>query len=146
MRKKSHYISVWMISALFLSLNANGQTVMQELKNHQKTTHFAQALENADLASRLEQQGPFTIFAPTNESFDQLLRNQQNDRELLLNHMMTGFATERSLKLMSEVPCLSGNTVKIDDGQRLSIGAHSIVQANIKAGNGVIHIIDGVIK
>jgi len=146
MRKKSHYISVWMISALFLSLNANGQTVMQELKNHQQTTHFAQALANTDLANRLEQQGPFTLFAPTNKSFDQLLKNQQNDRELLLNHVMTGFATERSLKLMSEVTCLSGHTIKINDGQRLTIGANSIVQANIKAGNGVIHIIDGVIK
>ena len=124
-----------------------GQTVVEKLKSNNQANHFAQALEDADLDTKLNGSGPFTLFAPSNEAFDALSSGQKLNSDLMLNHILTGMATERSLKAMSEVTCLSGRTVTInEENGQLSVGAIRILSSNIRAKNGVIHIIDGVIK
>lgn len=129
---------------LFLPLHA--QTVMDKLKSNSQTTEFAEALENANIDNRLNQSGPFTLFAPSNSVFNSLSTREKGNNNLLLNHIFMGMATERSLKAMSEVTCLSGRNLTIVNGPELSIDNARIVTSNIKATNGVIHIIDGVIQ
>lgn len=127
---------------------AEAQNVMQQLQHHPQTTHFAQALQQTNLDERLKTKGPFTLFAPSNSVFDQLTKGKQLDSDLLLNHIFIGMATERSLKAMSEVTCLSGHsiTIKAASNGRLTVNSFDITTPNIRASNGVIHIIDGVIK
>lgn len=123
------------------------QSVMQKLKEHQETSNFAQALEKADISDRLNGDGPFTLFAPSNNAFGRLSVSQQANSNLLLNHIFTGMATERSLRAMSDITCLSGQTISVATRQnRLSVNNHAVVVSNIRAKNGVIHIIDGVIQ
>lgn len=126
----------------------NGQTVVQQLKNNNQTTHFGQALEDADLAERLNKPGPFTLLVPSNKAFDKLQAAQKTNNNLLLNHIFTGMATKRSLEVMSEVTCLSGRTITVNKtkDQQLSVDSYRIIAANIKADNGIIHIIEGVIE
>ncbi len=127
---------------------AEAQTIIQKLQSNQQTSHFARALIDSDLDQKLNQSGPFTLFAPSNSAFDKLSSGQQTNSKLLLNHIFMGMATERSLKAMSEVTCLSGITVTIqtNNQDRLSINKLRIAESNIRASNGVIHIINGVIE
>lgn len=127
--------------------NVQAQSVLDKLKSNSQTTQFAEALENAGIDERLSQSGPFTVFAPTNSAFEELSMGQKSDSNLLLNHILTGMATERSLRAMSDITCLSGQTISIQNqnGSNLAIESNRISISNIKASNGVIHIIDGVI-
>lgn len=140
-------IPVLVTATLLLSFaSAQGQNVMQKLKSNTETSEFAKALEQTNIDDRLNGSGPFTLFAPSNSAFNSLSSVQKNNNNLLLNHIFTGLATKRSLSVMSEVTCLSGENLKIDsNGQDISINEVRIVEANIKADNGVIHIISGVI-
>lgn len=135
------------IFAIFPSA-VQSQTVMQALRDNDKTTHFAEALENTNLDERLKQSGPFTLFVPTNATFDKLNSGQKSNVNLLLNHIFTGMATERSLRAMSDITCLSGQTITVDEnnGRYLTVNSIVISTPNIKADNGVIHVINGVIK
>ncbi|HKK46188.1 MAG TPA: fasciclin domain-containing protein [Balneolaceae bacterium] len=141
---------LFFMAAFVLSFHAaKGQSIMQKLKSNNQTSHFAQALEKTDLSSKLNKSGPYTLFAPSNKAFDKLTSTQQENSQLLLNHIFTGMATERSLKAMTEVTCLSGKTIKLKDaknGQSVSVDSYVIIAPNIRASNGVIHIINGVIK
>jgi len=142
--------NLFFVAAFVLSFHtARSQSVMQKLKSNRQTSHFAQALEKANLDNRLNGDGPFTLFAPTNQAFDRLNASQKVDKKILLNHIFTGLASERSLEVMTEVTCLSGKTIKlknIDHGKSVSVGSYSIVNSNIKADNGIIHVINGVIR
>jgi len=141
---------LFFVSIFVLSFHiARSQTIMQKLSANKRTSHFAQSLIKTNLNNRLNGPGPYTILAPTNKAFDKLSDSQKEDDKLLLNHIFTGMATERSLKAMNEVTCLSGKTIKlkkINGGKSLTVGSYAIVTTNIKADNGVIHIINGVIK
>jgi uncharacterized surface protein with fasciclin (FAS1) repeats len=132
----------------FAVMSAQSQTVLQKLKANNQTTEFAIALEDANIDKKINQKGPFTLFAPSNDAFSKLSSIQRGNNDLLLNHIFTGMATERSLKAMSNVTCLSGRnlTIQNNNGQELLINSTRIISSNIKAENGVIHIIDGVIK
>ncbi len=135
------------LSFLIAFPDTQAQSILDKLKSNSQTTQFAQAIENAGINERLNQSGPFTVFAPTNEAFDELSSGQRSDSSLLLNHILTGMATERSLRAMSDITCLSGQTISIQNqsGNNLAIESNRIKVSNIKASNGVIHIIDGVI-
>lgn len=126
----------------------NGQTVIEQLKNNGETVEFGKALEKTNIDERLNKSGPFTLLAPSNKAFAKLQSAQKSNSNLLLNHIFTGLATKRSLMAMSEVTCLSGRTITLRNtkDQELSVESYRIIAFNIKADNGVIHIIDGVIK
>lgn len=146
---KRNFICLTSIVAfLLLVTTAKAQTVMQQLNNHEQTSYFATALEDADLQEKLNSEGPFTLFAPSNEMFNELSDVQKVGRNLLLNHIFVGMATKRSLEAMSEVTCLSGKnlTISSNEAKKLSINSIKVLTPNIRANNGVIHIIDGVIK
>lgn len=139
--------NILLIVLLFVATGlVQAQSVMEQLRTNKQTSAFAEALEAVNLDQRIEQAGPFTIFAPSNESFNKLTSAQQSNRNLLLNHIFTGMATERSLKVMSDITCLSGRSVEITEENNLNVDGKTIVESNMKAKNGVIHIIDGVIE
>lgn len=136
-----------LLSSIVLTVNlAQAQKIMDELKRNKQTVNFAAAIEKVNLQEKLNEPGPFTLFAPSNEAFGKLSNEQKINRNLLLNHIFTGMATERSLKAMSDITCLSGRTIKVGHAQKLSIDNFVIIESNIRAQNGVIHIINGVIK
>lgn len=135
------------LSLLVTFSDVQAQSILDKLKSNSQTTQFAQALDDAGINDRLSQAGPFTVFAPTNSAFNELSMGQKSDSNLLLNHILTGMATERSLRAMSDITCLSGQTISVQNqnGNNMTIESNRITVSNIKASNGVIHIIDGVI-
>jgi uncharacterized surface protein with fasciclin (FAS1) repeats len=68
-------------------------------------------------------------------------------RDALLNHIMTGLATERSIKVMSKATSLGGLTLHIEvNGDQIIINNARLITTNIRAGNGVIHVVDRVLR
>ncbi len=149
--EKPHKIFGFIVLGILLIgiQNVFAQSVFETLKSNGQTSEFAAALEDAGLDDRLSgTSGSFTVFAPSNSAFAKVDDKLKTDSNFLLNHIITGSATKRSLQHMSQVTCLSGITieiVKMDNGS-LSVQNYPLEQSNIRAGNGVIHIINGVIQ
>lgn len=124
---------------------------------------LVQALSRAGLVNTLSGTGPFTVFAPTNDAFNQFL--DDNDfvnleavpvpvlKEILLNHVVSGAVQSTALttgyiKTLAKGTASTTNTlsmfVNTASGVRLN-GVSSVSTANVLATNGVIHVVDNVI-
>jgi uncharacterized surface protein with fasciclin (FAS1) repeats len=120
---------------------------------------LAAALGAADLVATLKGDGPFTVFAPTDEAFaklpagtvESLLKpeNKEKLKEILLLHVVPGSVYAADVVKLTEAKTAGGKTVKIstDGGVKVgtATGLVNVVKTDIKAKNGVIHVIDGVI-
>jgi uncharacterized surface protein with fasciclin (FAS1) repeats len=112
------------------------------------------ALKAAELVDALQGEGPFTVFAPTDEAFNalpegtlaKLLKPENKDRlvKILTYHVIPGAVTSADLK-SGKVATLEGSEVTIVLGDSVEIDDAQVVQSDVKASNGVIHVIDKVI-
>ena len=118
------------------------------------------ALKAADLVETLKGEGPFTVFAPTDEAFATLpkgplfdtvvvlLRPENKDElaELLKDHVISGKVTLGKALDAGEVATLQGSRIpaKLADGRTL-IGRAGLLEADIAASNGVIHVTDQIL-
>ncbi|MDA1071958.1 MAG: fasciclin domain-containing protein [Proteobacteria bacterium] len=119
-------------------------------------TTLVAAIEAAGLVETLQGEGPFTVFAPTDEAFaalpegtvEDLLKPENRDTlvAVLTYHVVPGKVMSSDIAGQEmEVATVQGSTVEIDamDGVMVD-GAHVII-ADVDASNGVIHVIDAVI-
>jgi transforming growth factor-beta-induced protein len=113
------------------------------------------AVSAAGLADALSGEGPFTVFAPTDEAFaalpdglvESLLEDPEGDlTQILLYHVLSGQVMAADVTDGLEAETLQGSTVafSISDGVVMINGA-TIIATDIEASNGVIHVIDAVI-
>jgi uncharacterized surface protein with fasciclin (FAS1) repeats len=117
---------------------------------------LATALTEADLLEALNGDGPFTVFAPTDEAFaklpkgtvEKLLKteNREQLQSILKHHVTSGSIDLASALSAGEAVTLQGESLSIrfEDG-RMLVGDATIRDADIKASNGVIHVIDSVL-
>ncbi len=113
------------------------------------------AIQEAGLAETLSGEGPFTVFAPTDEAFaalpegtvEQLLLPENRDLlvQILTYHVVPGRITSDEL-MSGEVATVEGSSVMVavDEGV-VAINDANVTEADIAASNGVIHVIDRVI-
>ena len=120
---------------------------------------LAAALGAAELVDTLKGAGPFTVFAPTDDAFAKLpagtvesLLKPENKAQLqavLLLHVVPGSVMAADVVNLKEAKTAGGATVRIstDDGVKVgtSKGMANVTAADVKASNGVIHVIDAVI-
>ena len=117
---------------------------------------LAKALEAADLVATLKGDGPFTVFAPTDEAFaklpagtvESLLEpaNKAKLRRILTYHVVAGKVTAGDVMKKSSAKAVSGDTLTFvaRNGAVMVDGAR-VVKADVAATNGVIHVIDEVL-
>lgn len=117
------------------------------------------AIEAAGLVETLQGEGPFTVFAPTNEAFDalpegtldDLLKPENKDQltDILTYHVVPGKIMSADLQDGQEVETVQGEklTIKLGDSVTVDgVGSSATVTApDIEASNGVIHVIDAVL-
>jgi transforming growth factor-beta-induced protein len=121
-------------------------------------TTLVAAVQAAGLVDTLKGEGPFTVFAPTDEAFaklpagtlDQLLANPDELKNILLYHVVPGkvmAADVVGLDGQSADTALEGKqiAVKIDGDKVLLNDSAAVVSTDVAASNGVIHVIDSVI-
>lgn len=114
------------------------------------------ALQAADLVGALQEDGPFTMFAPVNGAFaglaegtlESLLQPENVDqlRDVLLYHVVPGTYVAEDLVGMTSIDALNGKELQITPREDvLMINDAPVVTADISASNGVVHLIDGVL-
>jgi uncharacterized surface protein with fasciclin (FAS1) repeats len=114
---------------------------------------LATALTAADLVGTLQGDGPFTVFAPTNQAFDNLPEGALDGlladipalTNVLLYHVVDGQVFAGNLNGVSSAETLSGGLVSVDLMDGVKINGSSVIIKDIIATNGVIHVIDGVL-
>jgi len=136
---------------------AHAADIVETAANAGSFDTLVAAVEAAGLAETLKGEGPFTVFAPTDEAFarlpegtvDSLLQPENRDRlvALLTYHVVPGKVLSSDLAGQEmEVATAQGSPVSIDatDGA-VKVDEATVTQADIETDNGVIHVIDMVI-
>jgi uncharacterized surface protein with fasciclin (FAS1) repeats len=117
---------------------------------------LAAALGAADLVKTLKGKGPFTVFAPTDEAFAKLpegtvesLLKPENKKKLtaiLTYHVVPGKVLASDVVKLDKAKTVQGSEVKIAVKKgKVHVDNATVVATDIKASNGVIHVIDSVI-
>ncbi|QCS50020.1 fasciclin domain-containing protein [Picosynechococcus sp. PCC 11901] len=112
------------------------------------------AVSAADLAETLAGEGPFTVFAPTNDAFaalpdgvlESLLlpENKEILTQILTYHVVSGNVMSTDLSA-GAVTTVEGSDVVISLDDGVKVNNANVVMADIEASNGVVHVIDSVI-
>ena len=155
------------ISSLTLGLllmaaaaSAGGQTTKADIVdtaiNAGSFETLTAALGAAGLVDALRGDGPFTVFAPTDEAFaklpagtvDNLLKPENLDqlKRILTYHVVSGRLDAAAVTKSHGADTLAGDRVefKVADGA-VQVGSATVVKADISTKNGIIHVIDSVL-
>jgi uncharacterized surface protein with fasciclin (FAS1) repeats len=113
------------------------------------------AIQAAGLTSTLQGKGPFTVFAPTDQAFASvppatrqrvlLPENRAILTRILTYHVVPGEITSSQLK-SGNVKTVEGKTIDIQvNSERVTVNDAKVTQPDIRANNGVIHVVDRII-
>ena len=117
---------------------------------------LAAALEAAGLVDTLKGDGPFTVFAPTDEAFAklpegtiaELLKPENKDQliAILTYHVVPGKVAAKDVVTLSEATTVNGADVAIEvEGDAVMVDNATVIMTDIETSNGIIHVIDTVI-
>lgn len=155
--KPTRYIAILVASLLSLSQTAQAEKdIVDTAVEAGSFKTLAAALQAADLVEALKSEGPFTVFAPTDEAFSKLPKgtveslvrpeNKKQLQSILTYHVAKGTVAASKVVELSGVKTLNGQRVdiKVKDGKVMVDGAQ-VMTTDIKCSNGIIHVIDRVI-
>ena len=116
---------------------------------------LATALTAAGLVETLKGDGPFTVFAPTDEAFAKLPQqtlsdllkpgNKEKLTAILTYHVVPGKITASQVASISKAKTLHGQSLTVDTNDGVKIDNAKVIAADVEASNGVIHVIDTVL-
>ncbi len=165
-------ITILVISLMILAFTTNispEKTISEKVAAKQNLSTLLTALQAADLVETLKGEGPYTVFAPTNNAFknlpegklDELLKpeNKAQLAKILKYHVVSGKIYASDLSGEKMVKTLEGTQIKVQasvsmeedmdeqstDMDRVRVNNATVVEPDITASNGIIHIIDGVV-
>ena len=118
-------------------------------------TTLVTAVQAAGLENTLRSEGPFTVFAPTDEAFAALPEgtvetlllpeNRAQLVALLTYHVVSGDVRAEQAMTLTEAASVEGSAIPIEATESgLTVGGALVIQADIATSNGVIHVIDAV--
>jgi len=129
------------------------QDIVETARSAGKFNTLVAAIEAAGLTDTLKSQGPFTVFAPTDEAFaklpagtvDALLKDKAKLTKILTYHVVAGQVMAKDVK-PGKVTTVEGSKLNITRGNYgVKVDNAQVVATDIAASNGVIHVIDTVI-
>ena len=111
------------------------------------------AVQAAGLVDTLKSDGPFTVFAPTDEAFaklpegtvEALLQDKEKLIAILTYHVVPGKLMAADVMAASSLQTAQGGSLDVDTSNGARIGNAAIIQTDIATSNGVIHVIDTVL-
>jgi len=116
---------------------------------------LADALTAAGLIDTLKGNGPFTVFAPTDEAFAKLPpqtlsdllkpENREKLTAILTYHVVPGKVTASQVANISQAITVQGQSLKVDTKDGVKINDAKVIAADVEASNGIIHVIDTVL-
>ncbi|OKH51491.1 fasciclin [Calothrix sp. HK-06] len=147
---------VWNEISQAHSQNNQPGTIVEIAANNSEFKTLVAAVKAAGLEQTLSGKGLFTVFAPTNAAFaalpegslENLLKpeNKKTLQKILTYHVLNGAVESKSLK-RGRIKTVEGSSVDIGVSVkgRVRVNKARVIQADIKASNGIIHVIDRVI-
>lgn len=140
----------------FTTATAADKDIVDTAADAGSFTTLVAALEAAGLVETLKGDGPYTVFAPTDEAFaklpegtvESLLKPENKDQliAILTYHVVAGEVTSKEVVELKEAETVNGKLVNISaEGETVKVDNAQVVQTDIIASNGVIHVIDTVI-
>ena len=114
---------------------------------------LVKAVQSAGLADALSGTGPFTLFAPNDAAFaklpagtvDGLLKDIPKLKDVLTYHVVAGKHMAADIAKQSSLKTLQGQSLTVETTGGVEVGGATVVQPDIQADNGVIHVINRVI-
>jgi len=113
------------------------------------------AVKAADLVDTLRGEGPFTVFAPTDEAFgklpagtvESLLKpeNKGKLQSILTYHVVPGKVMAAQVVNLTSAKTVNGQAITISTGDGVKVDGAKVLKTDIETSNGVIHVIDSVI-
>lgn len=158
MKKTMIFLAIIMMSLVLIpgaSVAAQEQDIVAIAAGSEDFTILTAALETAGLTEALQGEGPFTVFAPTDAAFENLLSAlsisaedllaQPQLADVLLYHVVAGSVMSGDLQNGMTAETLGGQMITVDLSEGVKINTSAVITADIKASNGVIHVIDTVL-
>ncbi len=134
--------------------DTSSSTVVEIAVSNPDFSILVEAVTKADLAGAISADGPFTVFAPTNDAFKTLFATlgvkgvedltAEQLTPILTYHVVSGNVMSSDLSNTS-VKTLNGEKIQIDLSDGVKINDSNVIAADIKGKNGVIHVIDKVL-
>ncbi|MEL6168883.1 MAG: fasciclin domain-containing protein [Pseudomonadota bacterium] len=135
---------------------ARGPDIVEVAASDDRFSTLVAAVQAAGLVETLQGDGPFTVFAPTNDAFaalpagtvESLLLPENKDQlvEILTYHVLVGAAPASSLVGEHvQFATVQGGAVTIDGRDGVKVNDANVIIPDIAASNGVIHAIDSVL-
>jgi len=146
-------------AAIVLALTpvaAQAANIVETAKGAGQFNTLLAAAKAAGLAPTLAHKGPFTVFAPTDAAFAKLPkgtvenllkpRNKHKLAAILKYHVVAGRVPARKIKAgRSHVPTLNGKALTVRKHGGVKVNNANVIAADVRASNGVIHVIDRVL-
>jgi uncharacterized surface protein with fasciclin (FAS1) repeats len=136
-----------------VSAQANLKDIVTTAVEAGSFTTLAAALEAAGLVGVLQGEGPFTVFAPTDEAFaklpagtvEALLADKAALTRVLTYHVVAGRVTSQAVVGLTEAETVAGIMAPIEvRAGEVYVAGSKVIAADVMASNGVIHVIDTV--
>jgi len=116
-------------------------------------TTLVKAVQAAGLVETLKGEGPFTVFAPTDEAFaklpagtlESLLADKAKLTAVLTYHVVPGKLMAADVVSKDRIKSVQGGEIRIDASSGVKVDGANVVKTDIVTSNGVIHVIDSVI-
>ncbi|GAA0304997.1 fasciclin domain-containing protein [Rhodovulum strictum] len=132
-----------------------GKDIVTIASESEQFSTLVAAVTAADLVETLQGDGPFTVFAPTDDAFaalpegtlDELLKPENKDQltAILTYHVVPGKVMSGDLSDGMTATTVQGSDVTIGAEGGVTVNGANVTAADIEATNGVIHVIDAVI-
>jgi uncharacterized surface protein with fasciclin (FAS1) repeats len=127
--------------------------LMEITKRNQNLSTFTRALAAVDLDSVLQQDGPFTVLAPSNEAlgripgFEDLISSDKKDqlKNLLSSQILKGRVPFKEFFNKPDVETVLGRKLAVKDSDGLAADQWNVITPDVDAANGVLHILDNVV-
>ena len=153
---KSFINTLTALPLAFLSVNVHALDIVDTAVSAGQFNTLVAAVEAADLVSTLKGDGPFTVFAPTDEAFAALpegtvenLLKPENKEQLiavLTYHVVAGKIMSSDIAgTKAMVESVQGSELDVDATNGVTVDGATVVTADIETDNGVIHVIDRVV-
>jgi uncharacterized surface protein with fasciclin (FAS1) repeats len=147
-------VAVALVLAVGPRLQAAEKDIVETAQAAGQFNTLLTAAQAAGLVETLKGEGPFTVFAPTDEAFARvpkatlsaLLQDKDQLKQVLLYHVVPGRVMAAQAAQLDSATTAQGQSFTIrTQGGKVMINGATVIQADIPASNGVIHVIDAVL-
>jgi uncharacterized surface protein with fasciclin (FAS1) repeats len=138
-----------------VNVTADTMTIARVLRTDDRFSTLVAAIDSAQLDSTLAGRGPYTLFAPPNAAFDALpegtvpvLLEDRTDRlrTILAHHVVDGRVSASVLADTTTLETLSSDSLRVHTDTTLAVDNAPIVDDDIAVDNGLIHVIERVLR